>query len=66
MNAVISVTLSGYCLLFETDSSEDVWYNSVVARTACALIVGYMIAGKLCISSVERKKGLSASLLIYT
>lgn len=48
VNSVISVLLSGYCLLYEDGSRADVWYNSGVARTACAVIVGYMFADILC------------------
>ncbi|XP_053394205.1 TLC domain-containing protein 4-B-like [Mercenaria mercenaria] len=50
VNAVISIALSGYCLLFEPRAREEVWYDSPAARTACAIIVGYMFADILCMS----------------
>lgn len=48
INAVVSIVLSGYCLLLESGTREDmVWHDSPAARTACAIIVGYMFAGKV-------------------
>lgn len=49
INALVSIILSGYCLFLETGTNEDkVWHDSPVARIACAVIVGYMLADVLC------------------
>ena len=46
-NACLSIVLSVYCLFIEEGMRyEDVWHDSKAARLACALIVGYMLAGK--------------------
>ncbi|XP_045159642.2 TLC domain-containing protein 4-B-like [Mercenaria mercenaria] len=49
INAVISIIMSGYSLLFEFKAREDmVWDDRPIARTACAIIVGYMLADVFC------------------
>ncbi|KAL4236365.1 TLC domain [Mactra antiquata] len=49
LNAAVSVVLSGYCLWFDNDLYDDkVWYDSSIARLACALVIGYMMADLVC------------------
>ncbi|XP_060553159.1 TLC domain-containing protein 4-B-like [Ruditapes philippinarum] len=49
INAVISVIFSAYVLLLEPETRTDrIWFDSPTARTACAIIIGYMIADLLC------------------
>ena len=55
MSAIVSLALSGYSLLYESDIHDDkVWYDSYYARVACGLMVGYMVAGKTILKIVTR------------
>ena len=47
MNSIVSIVVSVYSLLFETDLSNVIWNDSKVARIGCSIIIGYMIAGKV-------------------
>ena len=44
---MVSIVVSVYSLLFETDMSNVIWNDSKVARIGCSIIIGYMIAGKV-------------------
>ena len=44
---MVSIVVSVYSLLFETDLSNVVWNDSKIARIGCSIIIGYMIAGKV-------------------
>ena len=47
-NAILSIILAVYSLVFENDMTYDnVWYSSKAARLACGVVTGYVIAGKL-------------------
>lgn len=44
-NSVISIALSTYSLWTEDGMRDDmVWYDSRIARLACSVIIGYMVA----------------------
>ncbi|XP_052775656.1 TLC domain-containing protein 4-A-like [Mya arenaria] len=49
VNALVSIALSSYTLLWDAGMHEDrVWHDTFAARLACAVVVGYMVADLAC------------------